>query len=197
MKAGYLIQGTIYPDRIESGMRRSDKIKTHHNVGGLPTKIKFKEIVEPLKDLYKDEVREIAKKIGLPKEIIFRQSFPGPGLAVRVMGEVTEKKIKILRKADEILREEIEEKGFSKNLWQYFPVLLEEKTTGVKGDKRAYGQAIALIIVESKEAMTTNFSKISWEVLEKISTRITNEIREVVRVVYDITNKPPSTIEWE
>jgi GMP synthase (glutamine-hydrolysing) len=198
VKANYLIQGTIYPDRIEAGYsRKSEKIKTHHNVAGLPSKIKFKAIIEPLKDFYKDEVREIAKKIGLPEEIIFRQPFPGPGLGVRIMGEVTEKRLKILKKADTILREEIEKEKLTRNLWQYFAVLLDTKTTGVKGDKRAYGQIIALRIVESREAMTANFVPLPYQMLEKVSTRITNEISEIVRVVYDITHKPPSTIEWE
>jgi len=198
VKANYLIQGTIYPDRIESGYsRKSEKIKTHHNVAGLPTKIKFKGIIEPLKDFYKDEVRLLAEKIGLPKEIISRQPFPGPGLAVRIIGEVSEKKIKILRKADKIVREEIERGKLSKNKWQYFAVLLDTKTTGIKGGKRAYGQTIAIRIVESKEAMTANFVQVPYQILEKISPRIVNEIPEVVRVVYDITHKPPATIEWE
>jgi len=194
----YLLQGTIYPDRIESGIRRcSDKIKTHHNVAGLPAEIKFRGIVEPLRDLYKDEVRKVAESLGLRKDMVWRQPFPGPGLAVRVMGEVTQEKIDIVRSTDKILTDEIERSCLRENLWQYFTVLTDTKSTGVKGDSRAYGYTVAIRAVESKEAMTATFASIPYHILEKVSTRITNEVPEVVRVVYDITHKPPSTIEWE
>ncbi len=197
--AEYLIQGTIYPDRIESGFRNgSAKIKSHHNVSGIPPNIKFRAIIEPLRDLYKDEVRELAAILGLSDELINRQPFPGPGLAVRLIGEVTPSRIQVLQEADEIVREEIEKvPDINKRLWQYFAILTNTKSTGVKGDTRAYGWVIAIRTVESQEAMTANFARIPYEVLETISTRITNEIPQITRVVYDITNKPPATIEWE
>ncbi|MEM2121161.1 MAG: glutamine-hydrolyzing GMP synthase [Candidatus Woesearchaeota archaeon] len=196
-KAEFLIQGTIYSDRIESGLTRfSSKIKSHHNVGGLPKKTKLR-IYEPLRNLYKDEVRKIAREIGLSDKIIKRHVFPGPGLAIRILGEVTEEKLSIIKKANFIVEEELKKSGFYDKVWMGFAVLLPVKSTGIKGDSRHYGYAVVLRIVESKDGMTANFSRIPYSVLERISTRITNEIKKVNRVVYDITNKPPATMEWE
>ena len=196
VNADFLIQGTIYPDRIESGIKSAFTIKTHHNVGGLPTTLGLK-IIEPLRDLYKDEVRIIAKKLGLPDEIAYRHPFPGPGLAIRVIGEVTPESVEIVREADAIVKEEIKNSGLENELWQFFAVLLPIKTVGVQGDIRTYRNTIALRIVQSVDGMTANFARIPYDTLERISTRITNEIPYVNRVVYDITHKPPATIEWE
>jgi len=195
--ANFLIQGTIYSDRIESGVtKHSAKIKSHHNVGGLPKNLKLK-LYEPLRDLYKDEVRKIAGELGLPKKIITRQVFPGPGLAIRIIGEVTQKKVEIVRRASQIIEEELKKTRFWKNIWMSFAVLLSIKSVGIQGDRRSYRYPVVVRIIESKDAMTANFSKIHFSILERISTRITNEIKEVNRVVYDITNKPPATMEWE
>jgi GMP synthase (glutamine-hydrolysing) len=196
--AQYLIQGTIYPDVIESiSNKKGVTVKSHHNVGGLPEKIKFKKILEPLRDLYKDEVRKIAKMLDLPKEIVNRQPFPGPGLVVRIIGPLTEEKIRVVKQSDKIVREEIETAKLAEPLWQYFTIVTDTKATGIKGDTRAYGYVVAIRAVESREAMTASFAKIPYDILEKISTRITNEVPEVTHVVYDITHKPPATIEWE
>lgn len=198
--AKYFVQGTIAPDWIESGGGLRDRIKSHHNVGGLPEKIEF-EIVEPLRDLYKDEVRIVGNKLGLPKEIYERQPFPGPGLAVRILGEANPENAHIVREACAIVEEEIEKavsNGEMRKPWQYFAVLLPCKTVGVHGDVRAYGNIIAVRAVESLDGMSAAYSKIPHQVLEKISVRITNTLKDSVsRVVYDITNKPPGTIEYE
>ena len=193
----YLVQGTIYPDVIESGKGKSAVIKSHHNVGGLPSVVDFKEIIEPLRDLFKDEVRKVGFELGLPAEIVLRQPFPGPGLAIRILGAVSPEKIKILQDADFIMREEIALAGLDKEIWQYFAVLTQSKTVGVMGDSRTYQYTVALRAVTSVDGMTADWARIPAEVLEKISTRIVNEVRDVNRIVYDITSKPPSTIEWE
>ena len=195
--AKFLVQGTIYPDVIESaGTKHAQVIKSHHNVGGLPKKMNL-VLIEPLRNFYKDEARKIGEILGLPKEILKRQPFPGPGLAVRIIGEVTEEKLKILRKADKIVQEEIKAVNLEEKLWQVFAILTGIKTTGVRGDQRAYGETIAIRAIEAQDAMSANFAKLPYELLDKISTRIVNEVRQVNRVVYDITNKPPSTMEWE
>lgn len=195
--ARILVQGTIYPDVIESkGTKHAAKIKTHHNVGGIPDKHGFK-IVEPLRMLYKDEVREIARELKFPDELIARHVFPGPGLAVRIIGEVTKEKLDILRRADAILIEEIKKTGTYDDIWMAFAVFTGAKSTGVTGDERKYGETIALRVIESKDTMTADWVRLSYEILAKISNRITTEVPEVVRVVYDITTKPPATMEWE
>ncbi len=194
----YLAQGTLYPDVIESVSFKgpSATIKSHHNVGGLPEKMKL-ELVEPLRELFKDEVRELAKVLGLPEEIRQRQPFPGPGLAIRVIGEVNAERLEILRSADEIVLEEINRGRWKKDLWQSFAVLLPVKTVGVMGDGRTYENVIALRVVTSVDGMTADWARLPYAVLERISNRIINEVRGVNRVVYDISSKPPSTIEWE
>lgn len=195
--ASFFVQGTIYPDVIESaGTPHAQKIKTHHNVGGLPGEIPF-ALVEPLRNFYKDEVRTIGQILGLPSSIINRQPFPGPGLAVRIIGEVTERKLEILRRADKIVQEEIEKAGFKDQLWQYFAVFTGIKTTGVRGDAKVYGETIAIRAIEAKDAMSADFAKLPWDLLQRISNRIVTEIKQVNRVVYDITTKPPATMEWE
>ena len=193
----YLVQGTIYPDVIESGKGASAVIKSHHNVGGLPSVVDFKEIIEPLRDLFKDEVRRVGTELGLPDSVVARQPFPGPGLAIRIMGEVTEQKLKTLRDADFILREEIAKAGLDREIWQYFAVITSTNTVGVMGDARTYEPVIALRAVTSVDAMTADWAHIPYEILEKISSRIINEVDHANRIVYDITSKPPATIEWE
>ena len=195
--AKILIQGTIYPDVIESqGTKHSHKIKTHHNVGGIPKKHGFK-LVEPLRMFYKDEVRKIAAESKFPPEMITRHVFPGPGLAVRLIGEVTEKKLDILKRADQIVIEEIKKAGLYDQIWMAFAVFTGVKTTGVTGDERKYGELIAIRAIESKDTMTSDWVRLPYDVLAKISERIVTEVFEVVRVVYDITTKPPATMEWE
>ena len=193
----FLVQGTIYPDVIESGLGKSSVIKSHHNVGGLPDYVDFKEIIEPLRDLFKDEVRKTGLELGMPENLVFRQPFPGPGLAIRVIGDITEDKLNILKDADYIFREEIANAGLHKNINQYFAVLTNLKSVGVMGDERTYDYTVALRAVETTDFMTGVWSRIPYEVLEKVSSRIVNEVDHVNRVCYDITSKPPATIEWE
>ena len=193
----FLVQGTIYPDVIESGLGKSSVIKSHHNVGGLPDYVDFKEIVEPLRNLFKDEVRQTGLELGIPENLVFRQPFPGPGLAIRIIGEITDDKLEILKEADSIFRTEISKAGLHKNINQYFAVLTNLKSVGVMGDERTYDYTVALRAVETTDFMTGVWSKIPYEVLEKVSSRIVNEVKHVNRVVYDITSKPPATIEWE
>ena len=194
-KVDILVQGTIYPDVVESGSGDSSTIKSHHNVGGLPDVIAFERIVEPLRDLFKDEVREVGTKLGLPSALVHRQPFPGPGLAVRVIGEVTRQRLETLREADAIFREELERSGAESS--QYFAVLTGLKSVGVKGDARTYGDTVVLRAVTTDDFMTAEWTKLPLELLENASSRITNELPEITRVVYDITSKPPATVEWE
>lgn len=192
----FLVQGTIYPDVVESGTDKEHLVKTHHNVGGLPKDLNF-TLIEPLRTLYKDEVREVGRTLGISPEMVGRQPFPGPGLAIRVLGEVTKEKLEIVREADYIYREEIQKSGLDKEIWQYFAVLPDIKSVGVIDGKRTYSHTIALRAVSTKDALVANWYPIPLDLLDKISTRITNEVKQINKVVYDITNKPPSTIEWE
>jgi len=197
--AKYLGQGTLYPDVIEStspGGAPSSKIKSHHNVGGLPAHMKLK-LIEPLKELFKDEVRKIGVFLGMPEDIITRQPFPGPGLAIRIIGEVTQERLSLLREADRRVIEEIRKAGLYEEIWQSFAILLPVKTVGVMGDERTYENVVALRCVTSFDGMTADWAKVPYEVLEKISSRIINEVKGINRVVYDISSKPPATIEWE
>ena len=193
----YLAQGTIYPDVIESGSGNSAVIKSHHNVGGLPDYVDFKEIIEPLRLLFKDEVRALGAELGLPENIVWRQPFPGPGLGIRVLGELTKEKLDLLRDADSIFREELHLAGLDREINQYFAVLTNMRSVGVMGDGRTYDYTIALRGVVTSDFMTAEWARIPYEVLDKVSRRIVNEVKHVNRIVYDITSKPPATIEWE
>ena len=195
--AKYLVQGTIYPDVIESGKDKASVIKSHHNVGGLPEDMLFEGLVEPLRDLFKDEVRALGETIGVPHDMVCRQPFPGPGLGIRVMGDITEEKLEIVRETDAILREEIKNYGLVEDVWQYFTVWTPIKTVGVKGDARVYENVIAIRAVESTDAMTVEASNLPFDLLQTLSSRMINEVAGVGRIVYDITSKPPGTIEWE
>ena len=196
-KVHYLAQGTIYPDVIESGSENASVIKSHHNVGGLPDVIDFDELIEPLNTLFKDEVRAIGKELGIPEALVMRQPFPGPGLAVRTIGEITPEKVRTLQEADAIFREEMDAFGWGRRAGQYFAVLTDTKSVGVIGDERTYGWTVALRSVDTDDFMTADWSRLPYELLEKVSSRIANEVKGVNRVVYDITSKPPATVEWE
>lgn len=193
----FLVQGTIYPDVIESGNGDAAVIKSHHNVGGLPDNVDFKEIIEPLRDLFKDEVRKVGTGLGIPDAFVWRQPFPGPGLAIRVIGEITKEKLEILKNADAIFREEVAMAGLNKTIHQYFAVITNMRTVGVMGDGRTYDYVLALRAVSTNDFMTATWARIPYDVLETVSSRIINEVKHVNRIVYDITSKPPATIEWE
>ncbi|WP_404337769.1 glutamine-hydrolyzing GMP synthase [Planococcus rifietoensis] len=192
----FLAQGTLYTDIIESGTTTAQTIKSHHNVGGLPEDMQF-ELIEPLNTLFKDEVRALGTELGMPDEIVWRQPFPGPGLGIRIMGAVTEEKLEIVRESDWILRDEIKKAGLDRDVWQYFTVLPDIRSVGVMGDARTYDYAIGIRAVTSIDGMTSDWARIPWDVLEKISVRLVNEVDHINRVLYDITSKPPATIEWE
>ena len=192
----FLAQGTLYPDVIESGTSSAAKIKTHHNVGGLPERMNFK-LIEPFRTLFKDEVRQLGEEMGMPSEIVWRQPFPGPGLAIRIIGEVTEERLHILREADAVLIDEIKKAGLYRQIWQCFAVLPPLKSVGVMGDQRTYAHPIVIRAVTSEDGMTSDWARIPYEVIERIATRIVNEVPGINRIVYDVTSKPPATIEWE
>lgn len=196
-KVDFLVQGTIYPDVIESGAGDAAVIKSHHNVGGLPDHVDFKEIIEPLRDLFKDEVRQAGLELDIPADLVWRQPFPGPGLAIRIIGDITQEKLEILREADSIFREEIVFSGLEKEANQYFAILTDMRSVGIMGDERTYDYTIALRSVSTTDFMTADWTRISFDVLAKVSNRIVNEVKHINRIVYDITSKPPATIEWE